>query len=568
MKFFYIVIVLLFFLSCESKSTENYSKFIFTSIPDTISFVNKEYLYNVNTSDDSENHAFFLDTKPDWLKLNTNGAVTTLKGLPEIKDIGHHNIVLRAQNGKESIYQQFSVKVINNHLPVVESKLDTTIYDNIEFNYQFPISDLDEDPLYLTVKNLPTWLTYDSLTYKINGTPSFTDAGLNLINIELTDLIDTVTFNINIEVSKTSLTYKVHEGNGYSSKGIDIIENQGGYLILGQINSLGNENSEVWLLQVDEVGNKLWEKFYGENDSYKAFKLEETFDGNIIIFGNIKPDDSSLYDGWALKLDKNGNVLNETIFGSVNFDMVLSVKKISSGDFLLVGSSKQFATQPNKAWLVRFNKNGNMDGEKYFNIDKNFRAIDEVTPNEYILASDSLFLRLNENYDITWSVNNGSKPDSYGRIRYPHDIFAIDNGFLSIQFFYAWQNDNSRATKYDNLGVKLSFVEYTSNTVKTKNGFISGGVSFYHHAPEIRGFTYFSRLSLSGDLIWRKRKSYINGPDHSIAYSRKVISAIETNDGYFVISNLESHSYTDNIRASKLLIFKSTFEGGNSVYND
>ena len=98
----------------------------------------------------------------------------------------------------------------------------------------------------------------------------------------------------------------------------------GGYLLGGFSDSgLGADKSEVsrgnrdyWVMKIDAVGNKLWDKtFGGSNDDY-LISIAPSADGGYLLGGDsnsgIGADKSeasrSGYDYWVVKID--GEVLN------------------------------------------------------------------------------------------------------------------------------------------------------------------------------------------------------------------------------------------------------------------
>ena len=113
----------------------------------------------------------------------------------------------------------------------------------------------------------------------------------------------------------------------------------GGYLIAASTNSpQGGDISEpprgvgadIWLLKVDSVGNKQWDKRYGGNGKEVANYISSTIDGGYLISGTTSSDSSgevsepsyssNQFDYWIIKVDSIGNKLWDKRFGGPGQD--------------------------------------------------------------------------------------------------------------------------------------------------------------------------------------------------------------------------------------------------------
>jgi len=130
---------------------------------------------------------------------------------------------------------------------------------------------------------------------------------------------------------------------------------------------------DIWLLSIDSDGNILWDKTYG-GASTESVNDFEIFDSKIIIPSNsqsrLSGDKSDFGfgngDGWVLQLDDLGNKLFDKSFGGFSSDGLVDVA-ISGNNYLFSGytrsSSSGNSTTTSKGqtdfWLVKTDSNGN-----------------------------------------------------------------------------------------------------------------------------------------------------------------------------------------------------------------
>ncbi|PSR54850.1 hypothetical protein AHMF7605_15740 [Adhaeribacter arboris] len=146
----------------------------------------------------------------------------------------------------------------------------------------------------------------------------------------------------------------------FGGTGIDELDGllelaSGGYLLSGssdsKISSDKTQHSyggkDYWILQIDEKGNKLWDKTYGGNGRDKLNTLITTRDGGYLLGGEsdskISGDKSQLSRGasdfWVIKLNSTGNKLWDKTIGGTGTDALYSLITAPDGSYLLGGNS-------------------------------------------------------------------------------------------------------------------------------------------------------------------------------------------------------------------------------------
>jgi VCBS repeat-containing protein len=166
---------------------------------------------------DSDDHLTYSatlengDQLPAWLKIDaTTGA---LSGTPGNSDVGSLTVkIMATDNYSATAFQTFSLNVANvNDAPMVSNPLtDQSAIQNQAFTMQIPadtFKDIDKgDQLTysVTLANgdaLPQWLSFDTTTGALSGTPANADVGAVNIKVTATDLAGATaesTFNLNV----------------------------------------------------------------------------------------------------------------------------------------------------------------------------------------------------------------------------------------------------------------------------------------------------------------------------------------------------------------------------------
>ncbi len=167
----------------------------------------------------------------------------------------------------------------------------------------------------------------------------------------------------------------------------DVIStSDGGYLLAGYSESgvggdkaTANQGSgDFWIIKIDNVGVKQWEKDFGGNNYDELFEAQQTTDGGYILGGwsnsGISGDKSEASIGagdyWVVKTDQNGNLQWNKTFGGTSEDYLQAIKQTSDGGYILAGRSNSGIsgnkTQANRGtvgvtwdyWVVKIDATG------------------------------------------------------------------------------------------------------------------------------------------------------------------------------------------------------------------
>ncbi len=170
----------------------------------------------------------------------------------------------------------------------------------------------------------------------------------------------------------------------------------GGFLCIGYTESYGTGfygHSDLWLVKIDSVGNKLWDKTYGQADSLdRAYSIKPTDDNNFIIVGE-RLEDIIYRNGWEaiiMKIDPEGNEIWEKKYGggTDEADMFRHIETTNDGGFIMCGASRSYGAQFIDAWMFKIDENGNEEWNKIFGEEgyEVFKQVYQTSDGGFIAA--------------------------------------------------------------------------------------------------------------------------------------------------------------------------------------
>lgn len=101
--------------------------------------------------------------------------------------------------------------------------------------------------------------------------------------------------------------------------------------------------SDLWILKLTSTGQTIWSKVYGGTDPEKGVAIKKAVDGGYIIGGNAESNDFDVSgnhgwsDLWLLKIDDNGNKQWQKTYGNYNSQFVSNLVVTSDGNYLVTG---------------------------------------------------------------------------------------------------------------------------------------------------------------------------------------------------------------------------------------
>ena len=115
------------------------------------------------------------------------------------------------------------------------------------------------------------------------------------------------------------------------------ITEDGGYLIVGTADDISGNNSNVYVIKVQDNIHELdWSQTYGGSGFNQGFDVVKSNEGYAIVGSKAV---SSGIAGYFLKIDSDNEILTENTYGGYNEQIMRSIEKTSDGGYIMVGSS-------------------------------------------------------------------------------------------------------------------------------------------------------------------------------------------------------------------------------------
>jgi len=271
----------------------------------------------------------------------------------------------------------------------------------------------------------------------------------------------------------------------------------GGYVLAGYSNSTdipGVTNNGLWdyyLVKLDDDGNVEWQRVYGGSTRDFAYTVEQTVDGGYIMAGRSNSTDipgainNGQWDAYLVKLDPVGNVEWQRMYGGNADDEATSILQTSDGGYIAAGHSESTdipGVTKNQAadyYIIRLDQTGNVIWQRMYGGGGNDYA------RSIEQTSDGGYIMAGQSYspDIPGVTNNGV---------YDYHIIKLDqNGYIDWQKMYGGSNSDS-----------VYSIEQT-----VEGGFIMAGQSYSFNIPGTinNGESDCYLIKIDADDIQQKR---------------------------------------------------------------
>jgi hypothetical protein len=138
----------------------------------------------------------------------------------------------------------------------------------------------------------------------------------------------------------TKTTYRITSDGVSNDEGYSVANTiDGGYIIAGFSNATKANGQDVYLLKVNSTGDVNWGYLYGGAGNQYGYKVVQNKDGSYAVAGYTYPIGSTNYDVYLIKTDANGNLLWSRTYGGTGDDIATSLVQSSDGGYAMAGQT-------------------------------------------------------------------------------------------------------------------------------------------------------------------------------------------------------------------------------------
>jgi hypothetical protein len=140
----------------------------------------------------------------------------------------------------------------------------------------------------------------------------------------------------------------------------------GGYILAGYTESYGAGSADVWLIKTDSHGAEEWNELFGGSEWDSGYSVAQTSDGGYIVAGFTESLGEGYSDAWLIKTDSHGAEEWNELFGGSSYDYAYSVAQTSGGGYIVTGFTQSYGTGSADVWLIKTDVAGNMEWDEIF----------------------------------------------------------------------------------------------------------------------------------------------------------------------------------------------------------
>ncbi|QNF32137.1 T9SS type A sorting domain-containing protein [Adhaeribacter swui] len=201
---------------------------------------------------------------------------------------------------------------------------------------------------------------------------------------------------------------------------------------------------DYWVVKLDSKGTKVWDKTLGGNSTDNLYSLALTHDGGYLLGGssesNVSGDKRASSKGssdfWIVKIDSVGARVWDKVIGSRDYDNFSSLVAIPGGGFLLGGTTQggigadktEISRGSDDYWVVKVNESGTKVWDKTFG-GKNY---DEL---------HALLTTPDGGYFLGGSSGSGISGEKSGANKGENDFWVLkleEDNFLDAQWNFRY----------------------------------------------------------------------------------------------------------------------------------
>ncbi len=267
---------------------------------------------------------------------------------------------------------------------------------------------------------------------------------------------------------------------GFNDRGMRVmLDSDSGFLVLGYYYLGDFDSSRITIIKTDSLGNKIWQKDYGQPNSYNfAYTFFRTADGGLILSGERNDNNNTNPNLCLLKLDSLYNVewYHSYDFGFEEYQGYTGSLLIRNNEYILVGH-QSYSLNPFKyrGILMTADTNGNKTWDTLIgDVNKNIillNIVDNTSDDIIILGGirdnppatngKALLIKMDNDKQIMWQREIAHYDDNRFQDCYAKTLLKTDEGDFVFSGYIVHQS----STRNDAWLVKTDSCGYTEGDV-------------------------------------------------------------------------------------------------------
>ncbi|MGC9367615.1 MAG: hypothetical protein ACP5FK_11325 [bacterium] len=225
---------------------------------------------------------------------------------------------------------------------------------------------------FLYILNLISFLFFplnSSVWIKNYGVPNYNEIGTSVTTIDSVYYYITGTTNtpglgfydgylVKINSLGDTIFTCIYGGNGEDRfKSVTIFQDT--LLVLaGWSNSFSSGDLDIYLVCIDQDGDTVWERTYGESGDDRSYQVIQSTDGQIIVAGGSETSPGGDLDVFLIKLNQNGDTIWTSRVGGPGNEMAYAVCQLPNGNIVTCGYTQSWGKGFKDILLIGFSDQG------------------------------------------------------------------------------------------------------------------------------------------------------------------------------------------------------------------
>lgn len=229
-----------------------------------------------------------------------------------------------------------------------------------------------------------------------------------------------------------------------------------GYVFCGETYNNTNGNSDVFIVKVNNLGDTVWTRTVGSTYADVGNSIIETSDSNIVVAG-VQTTITDSSQAFIVKLDKDGTILWEKVYGGLKYECLYDAIEISDGNYAFVGASNSL------------NVNDALD-HYFLKTDKDGVFI---TQNNFVSTADEVTYSIKERSDGKFLASGYTETSGAGKKDVHVYLITTTGGWGSMGITFGHYEDDQVFSSLITNKERMVFVgETTSYGIGNKDAFV------------------------------------------------------------------------------------------------